>query len=115
MGCLFPVPPPHLPVQRVGDAGPSLRLRVPNLGDLSLNPFGEVSLSLAKAAPSSLHLQQLSLSCKDDPSRAGMDSASPALRAATCTPVPWHTHAHTHTLTHVLSLLSYHLVTQLCF
>lgn len=109
MGCLFPAPPPllHLPVQRVGDAGFSLRLRVPNLGDLNPDPLGEVSLSLAKAPSFSFHLQWLSLSCKEDPSWAGMDSASSTLCAATCTPLPW----HTHTQTHALSLLSYHLVT----
>lgn len=105
--CSLRPPLLHLPVQCVGDAGFSLRLRVPNLGDLNPDPLGEVSLSLAKAPSFSFHLQWLSLSCKDDPSWAGMDPASSTLCAATRTPLPW----HTHTQTHALSLLSYHLVT----
>lgn len=81
---------------------------MPNLGDLSPDPFGEVSLSLAKAPSFSLHLQWLLLSCKEDPSWAGMDSACSVLCTATCTPFAL---ARAHTLTHALSLLSYHLVT----
>ena len=66
---------------------------MPNLGDLSPDPFGEASLSLAKAPFFSLRLQWPSLSYKEDSCRAGMDSAP------TWTPFPWHTHTHTDTRT----------------
>lgn len=98
-GLPVPCSPPllHLPLQREGDVGLSLRLQVPNLGDLSpLGPIWEVSVSLVKALSLSLHLHQLLLSCKADPHWTGMDSASSALCTALVTPCPG-THTHTDT------------------